>query len=286
VTPADEAKARHRLWALLGQVLADGPTETVLALPALAGHWIADDDERAAEHQRVTGFEVRPWETVFRDPDAREAVRTAYAAGGFHPGRRDLELDHAGVQLAYLSHLAAAEHDALVDGVDATAIGRLERAFLAEHVLRWFPWLVVALRRARAPLYATTAELALELAQSRATRAPEPAPVADDPLDDPSTGLGRIARHLCTPSLSGLWLGQSTIAAAAAAAGVPSGFDSRARRLESVLFAAVDHGRLPELVAALDAEAEDQAAQLVALGAGAESIAVSRTLLRRLAWTP
>ncbi len=307
------AKARHRLWGLLGRILADGADASldrqIRALPALAPHLLPDPDERLAEHQRVFGWEVHAWESVFRDPDGHlggqiaHEVQTAYAGGGFRPGRTDLQPDHVGLELAFLAHLAAAEHEALVDGQlnRADHVLDLQRRFLVEHVLRWLPMLVIAVRRVSSGLEATACELALELAASLVDDtgpAPEPTP---DLLDDPSTGIARVARHLCCPASSGWWLGHATLAAIAKVAGVPSGFERRARRLESILFAAVDHGCLEPLVAAMSAECARWKAELGALGDLGVDVSepltrldTTRALLERLglatsveeAWTP
>lgn len=265
MTPAESARARYRLYALLGRLVVEGvgprTDATVRALPALAAALPeASDDERAAEHHRVWSLEVFPYESVFLGPSAllgerAPAVHASWAACGFSSRRADLEPDHLGLELACVAFLSAAEADALDDGLDAEPLRALQRRFLDDHLLRWLPAVQVAIRRCGAGFERAVVDLALELAQSHRG---DPAPWELDPvpldLDDPGTGLARIARWLSVPAASGMFLSKAAIARIAARIEVPRGFGSRARMLQSVLFAAADHGRLPEVVGAIDEE--------------------------------
>lgn len=262
----DQARARHRAYALLGRLVWRGPdaelAPVVRALPALADVLPDEDaDAWAAEHQRATGWEVFPYQSAYLSRDgllggAEEArVRAAYAEGGFAPKG---EGDHLGLELAYLAHLCAAEVEAAADGVSVADLQALQRRFLAEHVLRWLPAVVVAFERAGCPLYARVSAVALELAVSHgaAVEVAPSLPGAPIGLDDPETGIAALARAWVVPAVSGWALSRCAIGRVARTADVPVGFGSRAHQLEAAWRAAVDHRRLGGFLAGLAAEAE------------------------------
>ncbi|MFT5459537.1 MAG: TorA maturation chaperone TorD [Myxococcota bacterium] len=269
--PVDIARARHRLYGLLGQLLVDGPTDaladTVAALPALADAWPAGDaDARQATHHRVFGLEVFPYESVFvgadgvMGGDATGALRRDLQAAGFRGGRTDVEVDHVGLELAALSWLCAAEAEALEDDVDPAPARAHQARLLHRHVARWLPALSLAVHGLD-PWTQRVLALAEELVAAHCTAlGPTPGwtlpPRPDDLLDDRRTGLARIARAWLVPAHSGWALSRQSIGRLAARAGVPSGFGPRWKMLEGVLAGAVDHDSAD---AALDALADELA---------------------------
>lgn len=274
--PAELARGRHRLYALLGQLLVEGPRPEVLrlarAVPALAAVLPAPDadtgtlDELAADHYTLL-TEVPPVASAILGDDGliggpeADAVRAAYQAGGFHPGRTDVAIDHVGLQLAYLAHLCAAEASALEDDAGAALqpLQQLQRGFLDEHLLRWLPAWVVATAGAGGPAWRTVAELALELVASHRSALPGPSQPPALPghaldLEDPEVDLRRIATTIARPARSGWLLSKTALARAAAAAGVATGPGDRARALSGALEGAASLGQLQPLLTALLAE--------------------------------
>ena len=139
-SPAELARARHRLAALLGQLCADGlvARDVVAAIPPLAPLCDVPPDLLAAEHHRWFVYELSPHESAFFDGQldgpSTAAVRATWSAIGFAPGRWDLADDHVGIELAALAHLFAAELEALEDGHDPAPIRLLQRR-VADHLL-------------------------------------------------------------------------------------------------------------------------------------------------------
>lgn len=270
------AEARHRTYSLVGRLVLDGLVPEVRAvvgaLPELDGAVDGEDPEGwAVAHQRTWGFEVAPYESVFRSEEGLLGgavggrVAAAHERSGIRVGRSDTEPDHLGLELAHLAFLCAAERDALVDGLPDAAdrLVALQRGFLEQHLLTWLPAVLGAVvasggafDRALSGLIAElVADHAVELGISGDSTGSGPAPTGlDAVLDDPKTGVKRLTELLVRPSVAGWWLSTGRIGALATEAGVPGGFGSRAKKLESVVFAAVDHGALPALVTALQGE--------------------------------
>jgi TorA maturation chaperone TorD len=133
-----------RLWV---EELRQEDLPQLAALPELADSLglpgSADLIELAAEHQRLFGFNLPPYESVFLDPSgmldapATSRLRTLYHAAGWSPpvGLRAAADDHLGLQLLALADLAA--------GGKADLAERL----LTEHLALWAPLCVAALRR-------------------------------------------------------------------------------------------------------------------------------------------
>jgi TorA maturation chaperone TorD len=283
VTPPahPRAIARGRAYALLGDLFRHGPRrlDHLRAVDALAPHLpAACDDEALAEHFGVFGQEVPPYEGVFLHARAllggprTQAVRRAMAEGGFSPDTADTEPDHVGVELAFLAHLCGAEADAWRDGLEATAgrIQGLQRAFLRLHLLRWLPAVVVAIETAHGGLYAAAGRLTLALALDHLGEDPLEEELAEVPdiLSREKTGMRQIGDFLAVPLNTGAMLTPAAIRGIARAAGVPAGFGKRGMMLENLLQSAIRSGRLPELLAAMDAHLAAQAAELAALPGG------------------
>jgi TorA maturation chaperone TorD len=118
-----------------------------------------------------------PFETCYREgpsrADARWSrrmlgfvalqVQRAYVQWGMPADLDSDEFpDHAGVELRFMARLVQAERAAskAPNAAFTRAIVRAESAFLAQHILQWFPdWLQCVRGRARRPFYRTVAEL-------------------------------------------------------------------------------------------------------------------------------
>src|SRR5262245_10886843 len=121
---------RAQLYALLARLLLDQldrPLAVYLrGLPGLAEHitpdaqlddWLAD---LRAEHQRLFGLNIYPYESIFRDRElmlnsaATRCVAALYQACGFMPAAQLAAAapDHLGLELALMAELAnRAPHD-------------------------------------------------------------------------------------------------------------------------------------------------------------------------------
>ncbi|MEO0602955.1 MAG: molecular chaperone TorD family protein [Myxococcota bacterium] len=283
-------EARHRAYALFGQVfvrgLTDAVRETLAALPAVADALPTpfDADLAAAAHHEALARQVFPYESAFRSPDGllggdvSAGVREAYRAGGFAPDTASLEADHVGLELAYLAHLSRAEAEAASDGrVDVVERVRgLQAGFLDRHALRWWPSLAVALQtQAECGWVARIAMLAMELAAGHRAGLDVAAELVDEPegppldLDDVETRLRDIVGYLASPVRCGMFLSLRGMERVAKGSELPGGFGSRRKVLESLWHTAVDHQAVVRLCEGLGAEVtttREQLAELAGLG--------------------
>jgi TorA maturation chaperone TorD len=140
-------------------------------LPGLAEHipadakldeWLAD---MRAEHQRLFGLNIYPYESIFRDRElmlnsaATQPVAALYQACGFVPAAHTVAAapDHLGLELALMAELTTrAPHDPIAQAHLAT--------LLRDHLAAWLPACAEAIgHAARAPLHRALAEIATEL---------------------------------------------------------------------------------------------------------------------------
>jgi len=269
VTPRHHAEARHRAYSLLARLFTKGlcaqTRAIVAALPELNDAVGSEDEEEwAAQHYAAVCHEVFPYESVFVGDgqlggEVASAVRAVHERCGLNPTE---EPDHIGAELALLAHLCAAERDAHADDAadEVARLQQLQRQFLSQHLLRWLPTLVVALVRSDDGLYAAAARLTAELVGDHASELGATVEAADAEsglagvLDNPKTGIKRLCGVLLNPTATGLFWGQRMLGELAADAGVPEGFGTRKRKLESIVFAAVDHDRVVPLMERIVAE--------------------------------
>ena len=267
-----EVVSRARAWTLLGELILKGVSSevypVVTQLPVFAALIPPETsaDQLGAEHQRVFGFEVFPFESVFLGEDGKlggrvtESVSAAYEQSGF-PGRRsDVESDHLGIQCAFLGSLSAREAKVLeLGGADLDQITAAQRQFLDGHLLAWLPAMVASVRGVGSPFWIAVVEMCLELGleqrrglggeRYRPERVELPSLISL--LDNPDTRLKDVARFVLSPAHFGCFLGRKTIGEVAIAADGPPGFGGRFQLLESGMFGAVDRGQWASLVDAI-----------------------------------
>lgn len=263
------------------------PTDeaTLASLPALAEHFPttpAAFTDLAIEYQRLFGFNVPPYESVFVDPsamlDAPATARVAalYARAGWvpPPDARVGAVDHLGLELLALA-------DLLEQGPPPAAEWLVTR-----HLALWLPPLVLALESLRPhPFYAAVARLSQELVLSllpddalpvdvdpfpdlpappvyRASDEPaSPVETAvPDSADPDDLSLRRLVRHLLAPRTSGLYLTKAVLVNLGRAAELPVGGGERAHMLAGLLRTAGQYDALPQVAAGLLAEIERWAA--------------------------
>jgi poly-gamma-glutamate synthesis protein (capsule biosynthesis protein) len=297
----EDATQRARCYALFAELI-DAPADPALlrrakAHPALGEALAhvdeasaADLDRLAARHYLVFDRGAFPWAGVYQQPEARaggavgEAVAASLAGLGVEVGADVEAADHLPVLLRALSALCQRQADALAGG-DRPA-ERRSRArqilLLDRHLLSWLPLFVHAASGIDTGFYAAlVGEMERRLLQHRVELGDLPvdslalaggpggdsteAPLGDAErldLGDPATGLGHIARWLCTPAYSGLFLSIPEIQALARGQSVPHGFGSRWQLLADTLRSGARFEALPQLVAGLQKHVESMQSKL------------------------
>jgi TorA maturation chaperone TorD len=292
---AELALARSRSYALLADLFLQGLTAGTLpylqAIPEIAAVLPPDfdQDEAAADHYQLFGFNVFPYQSIFLHPAGllggpiTDEVVRSYNQAGFATGpagsqAADESPDHLGYELRLMTFLCAAEADAWDDGLPfvVTALAVTQRAFLDQHLLQWLPPFVLAVEQQDQPLYGRLARLTLELAAGHRQSLAGPIgpsaalpPERDCPfvvtalavpvpdlLADEKTGLREIAAYLLTPPHSGLYLSREDIGRLARAHHLPRGFGDRSQILLNLLRAAADYDTIGEVLADLAKLAE------------------------------
>jgi len=218
----------------------------------------------AVEYQRLFGFGLPPYESVFLDPSAMlmapatARVEATYREVGWSPPRdaRVGAADHLGAELL-----------ALADGLDAgegTFAGRMCR----DHLALWVPVLAEALPDLHPhPFYRALTDLTLARVLGSLPDAPWPAgtdPLPELPAPPEYTGsdgtgqaqhamgaaeprLPDVVRRLLTPREAGLYLTREAIAAAGRALELPAALGERRHALATLIQAAGQFDRLPDL---------------------------------------
>jgi TorA maturation chaperone TorD len=275
-------RARAGVYQLLANVYLREIDPDVLAVlrayPAFAA--AAHDDghpplcERLrAEYARLFLLNVYPYESAYVDEAAMlntaatHAVAVAYRAAGFTPDpqQRAGALDHIGLELDLLGHLAEREGAARAHGdVDAaTGLRTRQRAFLAAHLAAWGPVFADAVTRdARLPLYreigAFTAEFLLAdlhglMADGSPSAVPEPDHTTDALPADWGAGsdLRTLARGLTTTARAGLHLSRESLFRLAGQLELPLAPTERWLMLEQLFQGAARYDQLGPLLAEL-----------------------------------
>lgn len=264
--------AWQRAYALLGTLLLEGidpeRLTQVRALPALAERLPAavELDVLAAEHYALFGHEVFPFAGVFMgeaglvgEGPASGVLRAAYAVVGL-TAPDDPSVDHLGQGLRILGTLVDAELEARAHGDDddARTLWRWQQRVLDEALLPWMPPLLAALAGQPPSLWARVVEMAVGvLAQHRAELSGLPQVVGaaaaaaggvETVLDDPRTGLVKVAEALVTPVRSGVYLARRDVETMARRSDMPSGFGPRHGMLERLMRGAAEYGQLPRVL--------------------------------------
>ena len=240
------------------------------------------DLEFAVEHERVFGFNVFPYEGVFRNLDGRvggdagNLLLERYVLADFAFEWSGESPDHIGVELACLSHLTELESSASAHPAAVKSLRREQHRLIQFHVLRWLPALVWSIKRQGFAFLSTAAAIALELVRdhdselrrsgsSALGQVIDPpgsvnAPSAAQLLETPETGLSEIVRHLLIPARSGLFLSRGDIMGLARAHSVPSGFGERHGMFLDLIRSVIAAGRLSDLLSNLDGIVSDASA--------------------------
>jgi TorA maturation chaperone TorD len=224
-----------------------------------------DEDEAAADHQHLFGFNVFPFESVFLDPSGRfggdltASVSQFYRQAGYEYAPAVDSPDHLGSELAFLAFLCRQDENAGADALPAqTQLAKdAIRLFLDQHLMRWLPPLVVAIRQQGQPFYdalvahmlTTLQTCIVDLNKLPDTKfnVPQPPPL----LEEEGTSLADIADFLLAPVYSGVYLSRDFIGRLASRHSLPSGFGQRRPMLTGLIRSAVNYGHLDEILASL-----------------------------------
>lgn len=240
---------------------------------ALPAHGEDPLTDLAVDFQRLFGFNVPPYESVFLDPSAMlmapatARVEAFYRQAGWHPpgDARVGAADHLGLELWLLGDLMGS--------------GRLDmaQALVQGHLAYWLP--VLARTLARLDAHAFYAALADETVDAvLALLRPPPGDVAFPELppaprylghgmpepaeeDDTGPGLKKLVRHLLTPRLAGLYLTRDDLGRLSKRLQLPPVMSSRQRMLTQLFRLAGEYDEVEGLLAGLGAilAAEDAA---------------------------
>jgi TorA maturation chaperone TorD len=251
---------------------------TLAALPELAETLPNLDSAAltglAAEYQRLFGFNLPPYESLFLDPSAMlmapstERLQQLYQQAGWQPpgNVRAGAPDHLGLELL-----------ALADGLE-TGQANLAHRLQTRHLALWLPPFVLTLRRLQPqPFYARLGHLTLELIL---TSLPEEAlPPDGDPFprlpptieqgidadeglflelappnqaEPEEISLRDVINQLLPPCQLGLYLSREDIARIGRALGSPGIMGERYRMLDSLFRFAGQYDLLPPLFEQLD----------------------------------
>lgn len=256
-----KALARSRTYQLLGRVFLDALDneliERVQTIPQLAGELPQElvEDELAADHQHLFGFNVFPYQSIFLDPAGllggvvSEAVLSFYIAAGFQPDMQNESVDHIGHELTCLAFLCRQEARASGDELPkiSAKFASLQQEFLRHNLLSWLPPLVTAIRFQRQAFYTALADLVVELTsdhwldlegdESATLTFPEP----PDLLSNSEVGTKDIVRYLLTPAYSGLYLSRDDIGRLARQRSLPRGFGGREQMLQNLIRSAANY---------------------------------------------
>ncbi len=253
--------ARRATYELLARLYLAAPDHALLEilrdLPGFV-ELVYDTplEELQAEHQRLFGLNVYPYESIYVDTDlmlhtaAADQVMLLYEACSYEVDiQRTGAPDHLAIELNYMAHLLAAEAHG-----DTPAIS-LQSRCLHEHLARWVPICAASVLRIGAhALYRAAAELTIELVLSDLARilvlniplTPQSTPPDEEP------GIGRIVRQLLTPCEAGLFLSRADISGLGRALRLPASMTDRFQMLRGLFDAAAQFEQLPALLDLLD----------------------------------
>ena len=213
----------------------------------------ASNDECAALHHSIFGFEIQPYSGTFLHPEG--------LVGG-EQTERGLDLCHnLGINIDpttdSIEHLGR-QLQLLWKLTNSSTPVHTVQPILDALLIPWLAPVLVSIVRYGQPFYTQLAHDIWRIVVRHRAHFNIPfqfQPVDEEPLlDDPKTGLKDLARFLTTPGRSGFYLSRASITGIARNTQLPRGFGSRYQMMESLLFSAADQLQIPHLVTELQHE--------------------------------
>ncbi|MCZ6758244.1 MAG: molecular chaperone TorD family protein [Bacteroidetes bacterium] len=233
-----------------------GPAQArVRTIPRLREVLVLDtDDELAAEHETMFGFNVYPFASLFLESDrmlggeTTQQIRAFASRSGIDVGSDTNAPDHIATELRILERLAKndpPQEDSIAEFID-------------QHLFSWLPAFVVAVREESNDFYSEVADLMLEhivdhrrsIPAQSYVRETEPEP-EEHLLSDRDTGIHDIADFLTSPARCGFFLSRSTIAGIAQGSKLPHGFGGRSQMMVTSIRSASAYGGLDLVICAI-----------------------------------
>jgi hypothetical protein len=238
-----------------------------------------DADELASEYERVFGFNVFPYASVFLEENAMLGGSVSaewsrlHARHLYQAHSQGEEVDHVGTQLAFVAWLLHRDVDQA-------------RQTMGAYVSPWLPPFVCALHRIDVVWFSTLADLTLDLSLEIAAPSTGPARHSTEVeglLEGEQTGVREIVGFLSIPVRSGLFLSRHDITVLGRAVTIPRGFGGRAVMLSNLLRTAAAYDRLPDILDGLSTLVQRDVARLNEIGGRGEvATSIVRPWLSRL----
>lgn len=288
-TVSEALRILARFW--LEEVRPDDPRPggqdglaLIVAIPDLAETLVAVDSkgltDLAAEYQRLFGFNLPPYESVFIDPSAMlmapatERVQMLYRQAGWaSPGEaRAGAPDHLGLELLALAdwlEAGQAKPSPWPGGKDGLA-----RQLQTRHLALWAPAFCLALKQLEPhPFYATLGSLTLDLllatlvldaippgsdpfpvlppapvyAERGLPSAPGPGPRPAETTEPLPVTLRDLVKRLLIPREAGMFLTRHHIARISHTLDLPEAMGERSHMLETLFRLADQYDLVPAL---------------------------------------
>ena len=276
MTPLERAASRSHAYSLLSRIYLDGLTDEMYAWVSTIPSWEAacpksfDGDQAAAQYQRIFGFNVPPYASIFLEADGHlGGAVSAYADrvfrdAGLEIKASDVMPDHIGLELAYLGHLSMLEAKCLEEGdqVRRELVQEEVGAFASAHLIYWLPIFLQTLEAQGDPFFAHVARTTWDLVADH-TKDIHPL-IADEEklqenrnLADGDRGkMAEIAELLVRPLSCGFYLSRDQMSDLGRKLEVPTGFIERKQMMINLLQAALRFDAIPRLVVMLELHIE------------------------------
>lgn len=269
MTPLERAVSRSHAYSLLSRIYLDGLTDEMYAWVCMIPSWEAacpksfDEDQAAAQYQRLFGFNVPPYASIFMEADGHlgGAVTTyadrAFREAGLEIKASDVMPDHIGLELAYLGHLSMLEARCLEEG-DQRRYELMQEetgVFTSTHLLHWLPVFIQTLQAQGDPFFTHVAHTTWDLVSDH-TKNIKSALVKGEEQQSESGNIARgeqgkmaeIAEQLVRPLKCGFYLSRDQMSDLGRKLNVPTGFIERKQMMTNLLQTALRFDAVPQLV--------------------------------------
>ena len=234
---------------------------------------LKDDDEAAAAHYRIFHLETLPYASVFLESNQllggahTQKIQQFFLSHHFDSRRLELQPDHLGTQLAFLSHLCreGIYNQVPEEEKHTQYTQEATRVFLHDHLLSWLSSYVLSLEpqeidkdiRDCFAFYHKTVLFILDLATNHAFELGIGAenaiklPPLDPVLETNECGIKDIATYFSTPAQCGSMLRKNDIQRIGRKLNLPTGFGRRADMLEKLFLCAAEYGSISDVFDAI-----------------------------------